>query len=60
MSADLTLKQRQAGIGMSHHRLFLLCGHSGSITGAQYRKGLGWMRCAKCHAARLAAKSATV
>ena len=51
-SADLTHKQPQAGIGMSHHRTFLLCPHKGSTTGAQYRKGLGYVRCAVCHAAR--------
>jgi hypothetical protein len=38
---------------MSHDRFFM-CGHKGSITGAQYRRGL-WMLCAKCNAARKAA-----
>lgn len=51
---NLTLNQRQAGTGMSHHRRFLICNHTGSTTGAQYRKGLGYVRCAACFAERKA------
>lgn len=49
-SADLTHKQPQAGIGMSHQ----LCpiDHKGSTTGAEYRRSVGYVRCAVCHAAR--------
>lgn len=51
-AADLTARQRQAGLGMSHARLFVLCGHKGGTSGAQYRRGIGWLRCAACNAAR--------
>lgn len=51
---DLTAQQRPAGGGMDHRRL-MLCGHKSSLTGAQYKRGIGWLRCANCNAARKAA-----
>jgi hypothetical protein len=36
--------------------LFALCGHKGTTTGAQYRRGIGWLRCAACNTERKEAK----
>lgn len=44
-----------SGIGMDHRRLFL-CGHKGSTTGASYRKGIGYVLCPICNAAKKESK----
>lgn len=55
---DLTGKQPAPGGGMNFDRTFLLCprDHKGSSTGAQFKSGVGYIRCAACNAARKAAK----
>ena len=49
-----------AGVGHGDmRRMFTICNHKGSTAGAQYVRGLGYLRCATCNAARLAAKETT-
>ena len=49
----------QAGVGHGDmRRLFPFCHHKGSTTGAQWVRGIGYVRCASCNAARVAAKDA--
>ena len=49
---DLTAQQRPVGGGMSHYRTSALCNHKGTTTGAQYRRGIGWLRCAACNTSK--------
>jgi hypothetical protein len=55
---DLTHKQPAAGGGHGNtDRMFTLCGHKGSTTGALVRNlgaGPQYLRCARCMAARSA------
>ena len=54
---DVQFKQSGVGHG-DMQRLFLLCHHKGSTTGAQYVRGLGYIRCPRCNAERLAKAAA--
>lgn len=46
---DLTDRQPSGGGGMSYFRTFVLCGHKGSTTGAEWSKKHGaFIRCAAC------------
>jgi hypothetical protein len=52
-ASDLTAKQKLAGAGHGDHRmLFALCNHKGTTTGAQFKRGIGWLRCAACNTER--------
>ena len=55
--ADVRFTQSGVGHG-DMRRMFTLCNHKGSTTGAQWVRGLGYIRCANCNAARVAAKDA--
>jgi hypothetical protein len=51
---DLTMRQSSGGQGMDMRQTFALCplSHKGMTTGAQYVRGLGWVRCPACNAKR--------
>lgn len=51
---DVTMRQPTSGGGMDMSRTFALCplSHRGLTTGAQYVRGLGWVRCAACNKTR--------
>ncbi len=52
-SSDMTAKQKPSGAGHGDNRLlFPMCGHKGTTTGAQYKRGIGWLRCAACNTER--------
>ena len=49
---DTTRHQPPNGGGMDMSRTFTLCpiSHKGSVNGAQYLRGHGFLRCASCYA----------
>jgi hypothetical protein len=53
---DVTARQSSGGEGMDMRRTFALCplSHKGLTTGAQYVRGLGYVRCPACNAKRKA------
>lgn len=51
---DVTMRQPSGGHGMDMSRTFILfpLSHKGLTTGAQYVRGLGYVRCPACNQAR--------